>query len=248
MIIMIYFRVSHTERHVLFLHFVWLHLFQTAKHGTARPKLWRKTWRTRSSGWRYKTKVSVRTLWSAFPLFHHLLKLRTGCCPSIFFCEFISGIILSLMVLMVFLHLGEYIHKIFFNVHLSIIFLLEMIQFYIASIQAFSWMVAPVLHVVCLSLHHFCFMFRPSNFFCLYVWSNLHWRSCIRIKPSRILFQTQPGRGYNSDKKWHCSTIHKQKPYSSYILAISIECYGVETCWRWYIFFEFIQAWKKSFL
>ena len=39
----------------------------------------------------------------------------------------------------------EYIHSIFFNVHFSIIFPLEMIQFYIASIQAFSWMVAPFI-------------------------------------------------------------------------------------------------------
>lgn len=48
-----------------------------------------------------------------------------------------------------------------------------------------------------------------SKFFCLYFSSNLHWRSCTRIRHSLILLQTQPVRGYNSGKKWHCSMIQK---------------------------------------
>ena len=87
---------------------------------------------------------------------------------------------------------------------------------------------------------HFCFMFRPS-FFCLYFSSNLHWRSCTRITNSWILLQTQPVRGYNSDKKWHCSMIQKQQAYNSYILDISNR---VLRGWDM-LTLQFIQAWKK---
>ena len=108
-----------------------------------------KTWRTRSSGWGYKMKVSVQTHWSPFPPSN---KTAYRMLPVGFFnVFFFSGIILSLMIFMVSLHLGEEVYVHYHpGIHTQIMFQCpsfdhfpEMIQFY-ASLQAFSWMVAPV--------------------------------------------------------------------------------------------------------
>ena len=169
MIIMIYFPVSHSERHVLSLHFVWLHFFQPAKHGTARPKLWRKTWRTRSSGWGYKMKVSVQTHWSPFPPSNKTAyrMLPVGFLMSFLFlfrgsfsASWFSWSLFILAKRFMYITIPEYIHKICFNVHLSIIFLR-----WSNSMQVFKHSVGWLhlcLFLLCNYTYFACLILQPS--------------------------------------------------------------------------------------
>lgn len=154
-----------------FLRFVRLHFFQP-NMVQLDQSCGEKTWRTRSSGWGYKMKASIWTHWNAFPLSN---KAAYGFCPSNLMSVFwLFRGSFSLMILMVSLHLGKEVYVYYhpgihtqhiFQCHPWIVFPLEMIQFYIASIQICSWMVAKKISRI--FILHFCLMFRPSFFACI---------------------------------------------------------------------------------
>ena len=204
-----------------------------------------KTWRTRSSGWGYKMKVSVQTHWSPFPPSNKTAyrMLPVGFFNVFFFfrgsfsASWFSWSVFILAKRCMYITILEYIHKLCFNVHLSIIFLR-----WSNSMQVFKHSVG-WLHL-CLFLlcnYHILYLPHPPTFIGDLVSASLinRW----------ILLQIQPGRGYNSDKKWHCSTIHKTK---SLQLVYFGHFKSSVTGWRLVdadtYFLKFVQAWKKSFL
>lgn len=245
-----------------FLRFVRLHFFQP-NMVQLDQSCGEKTWRTRSSGWGYKMKASIWTHWSVFPLSnkaaYRILSVKFDVCFLV-----ISGIIqshdshglsssgqrgvcilpswntyttyFSMSILGSFSHWrwSNFTLQVFKYavgwLHLSLVLLCN----YKKSLASSS-----SISVSCFVQAFFACISHPT-FIGDLVPASLIVESC---------FKTSLSVGTTVTKSDTAAWYKNNNPTTRIFWTFQIECYGVETCWHWHMFFwNLSKLGKKSFL